>query len=499
MYLLGGEGSDPGPESADDTGFSSGRNNLKSNQFIGFHSEWNLGSPGGWDYQRITQKIGKAVFAFLSRRVDFGIDLDFDIALLSPVYGFVEMLAGLHRNREGSNPGVVAVVAEEETLADVVENRNLAEWISNVPGLKGVLMAPQEMESKNGRACWRGEPISVVFMDFNTDVLLKLHRKHGLNPLLQAVRENRVINPRGSEPINVKSVFELITDPLRNSCFHPETIRRTPWTRQFYPRKTSGPNGEDIKDLQEWTRVHWDNLVLKPARGYSGHGVRVGGVHPDAEDAVQTATAAGDYIVQQKVPLSLWAEDMPEIAADSLEVVTVRRQTDFRCLFGADTLFGFVARYGQVPTNVGSGGGFQPMAVLRSEVSVREATDRINATIAGLSPETVSEALALQQQMAVAHHFTYLLGPVNIALRPRLITTQQIEALESYCSRIWEDCLTLEKMWFSGDLDRLISLEPEELEIARSQPWRGSPAIFSSDGIFSFGAHRNGDTSSYED
>ncbi len=464
---------------------------MKSNEFIGYHSEWNLGSPGGWDYQRITQEIGKEVFAFLSRKVDFGLELDFDLPLLSPVHGLVEMLARVHRDREGSNPGVIAVVAEEETLADVVENRNLADLIGKVPGLKGVLTAPQELERTNGRVCWRGEPVSVIFMDFNTDILLKLHRKFGLDPVLQAVQENRVINPRGTEPINVKSMFEVITDPSRNSCFHPETIRRTPWTRQFFPRKTSGPAGEDIQDLLEWTRAHWENLVLKPSRGYSGHGVRVGGVHPDAEDAVQMAIAAGDYIVQQKVPLSLWAEDMPEMNPESGEVITVRRQTDFRCLFGADELIGFVARYGQVPTNVGSGGGVQPVAVLRSSISVRDATDRINTTIAGMEAAVVSEALALQQQMAVANQFTYLLGPVNMALRPRIITMQQIEALNSYCSHIWSDCLTLEKMWVSGDLDHLISLEPEELEIARSQPWRGSPAILASDGIFSFGAHQN--------
>ena len=99
---------------------------MKSNEFIGYHSEWNLGSPGGWDYQRITQEIGKAVFEFLSRRIDFGLELDFDLPILSPVYGLVEMLAHVHRDREGSNTGVIAVVAEEETLADVVENRNLA-------------------------------------------------------------------------------------------------------------------------------------------------------------------------------------------------------------------------------------------------------------------------------------------------------------------------------------------------------------------------------------
>jgi len=47
----------------------------------------------------------------------------------------------------------------------------------------------------------------------------------------------------------------------------------------------------------------------------------------------------------------------------------------------------------------------------------------------------------------------------------------------------------MEKMWLSGDLDLIIDIDPEELEIIRSQPWQGSPAIFASDGLFSFGAH----------
>lgn len=86
-----------------------------------------------------------------------------------------------------------------------------------------------------------------------------------------------MINPRGTEPINSKSMFEVITDPRNKYRFHEETILRTPWTRQFYPRKTDGPEGEQISDLVEWTRTNWDNLVLKPERGYSGKGVSVGG------------------------------------------------------------------------------------------------------------------------------------------------------------------------------------------------------------------------------
>jgi hypothetical protein len=53
---------------------------------------------------------------------------------------------------------------------------------------------------------------------------------------------------------------------------------------------------------------------------------------------------------------------------------------------------------------------------------------------------------------------------------------------------MWSDCLTLEKMWLAGELDGIVKIEKEELEIARLQPWEGSPAVFASDGLFGFGA-----------
>jgi hypothetical protein len=54
---------------------------------------------------------------------------------------------------------------------------------------------------------------------------------------------------------------------------------------------------------------------------------------------------------------------------------------------------------------------------------------------------------------------------------------------------MWSDCLTLEKMWLSGELDDIITIDKEELEIARLQPWGGTPAIIASDGLFDFGAN----------
>ncbi len=454
--------------------------------FLGYHSEWNLGSPGGWDYQRITQIIGKSIWERLNRIHPIPIALDFDHPLLLPVNGFVEMLADAYRERSDEPGSIIAIVAEEETLESVTENKNLADHLNAIDGISSALMAPQELDLHRGRVCWKGRPVSVIFMDFNTDVLLALHRKHALEPVLQAVREHRVINPRGTEPINVKSMFEVVTGPDKEK-FHQEIVRRTPWTRQFYPRRTHGPDGGIIDDLIEWTREHWDDLVLKPERGYSGKGVRVGTVNQDTDEAINLALGEGHYIVQEKISPDLWAEDIPILEDGSIRLR--RYQTDFRCLMGPMGLFGFLGRYGGIPTNVGSGGGVQPLAVLQSEIPVKEAADRINAAVLDMDPDELGEVIEMQKEMALSHAFTYLLGPIPIAVRPRLLTTAQLDALERYCMALWSDCLTLEKMWLAGALDHIVKIEERELDIARMNPWGGSSAIIAADGLFSFGAH----------
>ncbi|MBW2434720.1 MAG: hypothetical protein JRF36_14020 [Deltaproteobacteria bacterium] len=455
------------------------------NLFEGYHSEWNLGSPGGWDYQKTTQIIGKAVWQKLCRITKLKVDLDFDHPLFFPVDSFADMLIAAHAEREGSNPGLIAVVAEAETLEDVTENRNLAERLSTADGITGALMAPQELELENGRVCWQGQPVSIIFMDFNTDVLLALHRKHDLTPVLQAVKEHRVINPRGTEPFNVKSMFELISG-RHAKRFHKETVARTPWTRQFYARKTEAPDGSPVDDLIAWTRRNWDALVLKPERGYSGHGVRVGTVNSDIDEAIELALSEGNYIVQEKIPLQLWAEDIPYLENDTIGLERV--QTDFRCLVGPEGLLGFVGRFGGVPTNVGSGGGFQPLALLRSPTNVRDAVDHMNDVILSMDSLDLQHIIEDRNAMATQMAFTYLLGPVRVALRPRLITREQLQALAAYGNKVWADCLRLEKMWLAGELDRLVRIEQEELDIARLQPWKGSAAIIASDGLFNFGA-----------
>lgn len=454
--------------------------------FLGYHSEWNLGSPGGWDYQRTTQVIAKAVWERLSRLCSLDMQLDFDHDMLYPVHGLVKMLCRVHAELEGGNPGTIAVVAEEETLADVTENINLASHLDAIDGLTGVLISPQELEVQQGRVCHQGRPLSVLFVDFNTDVLLALHRTHDLSPLLQAVREGRVVNPRGMEPINSKSMFEILTGPEQGR-FHRETVSRTPWTRRFFPRKTEGPDGAPIDDLLEWTRNNWKDLVLKPERGYSGKGVLVGGNGSDPDRCIEQALDQGDYILQAQVPLPLWAEEVPELEGEGTYIRRV--QTDFRCLIGRQEIFGFLGRYGGVPTNVGSGGGVQPLAVLPAGVDGLQAAREINQAVLRADPKKLGDIVAMQDRMALDERFTYLLGPIPIALRPRLLSAGQLSALQRYGRRIWDDCRVLERMWLQGELDHMMTIDQEELDIARSNPWHGSPAIIASDGLFSFGCH----------
>ena len=57
-----------------------------------------------------------------------------------------------------------------------------------------------------------------------------------------------------------------------------------------------------------WTTEHWEDLVLKPAHGYSGHGIFVGYLKKNREKHIRSALDIGDYIVQQLVPLGLWSE-----------------------------------------------------------------------------------------------------------------------------------------------------------------------------------------------
>ena len=456
-------------------------------QVKGYHGEWNMGSPGGWDYQRIAQILGKMAWNLILENVEVEVDLDYEDPQINAVPGFARMILRAHQNLHGKNPVHAVLLAEAGTLDVVLENKNFVNYLNAMEGVKASLAGPSHLSIKNGKVYCREDEATVIFMDFNLNVLTKIGEEEDIGPIKKAIRQGILVNPRGMEPLGAKGLFEVMTNQYKGRLSE-DTVKHTPWTRQFHPRSTTDPNGEPIEDLAAWTEKHWGSLVLKPAHGYSGHGIFVGYKQENPKKHVQTALDAGDYIVQQLVPLGLWSEQSTWPILEERSLFLKEWQTDFRCFITDEGLQGFLARFGGVPTNVGSGGGIQPLAILKNDMTPRVAVEKINEGLLKLGYEAFVEIQNEVNKKAIEMGFTYLLGPIMISLRPRLLTMDHIGELRQYARNLWQDALKLEELWREGELDHLVQVGPEEKELALKQPWRGSPALMVSDGLFSFGA-----------
>ncbi|UCF92378.1 MAG: hypothetical protein JSW39_29615 [Desulfobacterales bacterium] len=455
--------------------------------FKGYHAEWNLGCPGGWEYQRMAQVRGKLCWDWIKKITGIEIELDFEHPILNPVPLFIDMLLRAHRINFLRQKPFVLLVAEEETLDKVTENISLVDYLNRMEGVKAALTCPQELEEKGDDIIFNGQKVTVIFLDINNDVLLSMAKKHHIGPLLSGIKKGIVINPRGMEPMGAKGVFEVVTGDLSPNL-SASTVNYTPWTRLFYPRKTSGPKGESINDLVEWVRGHWEEVILKPVYGYSGKGIFVGPQRDTRDADIRIALEAQTYIVQAFIPKMLWAEEYPWLDQHNKNVALKPWQTDFRCFVNDRGLIGFLARFGGIPTNVGAGGGGQSVAILKTDIPIREAVRRINHTILELGFSTVMEIQQAVDEKGLELKHTYLEGPTPTTLRPRIISLGQLAALQAYSTNLWADLLKLEKWWHEGKLNHVVQMSEGEEEIARMQFWGGSPALIASDGLFSFGA-----------
>ena len=454
----------------------------------GYHGEWNMGSPGGWEYQRTAQLLGKMAWDLIVENIEVGVDIDFEHPQIDAVPGFARMMLKAHERCHGRNPVSAVLLAETETIDIVLENRNFVDYLNTLEGVKASLASPRHLSLKKERVYCKGEEVTVIFMDFNSDALLKIAQEEDIEPIKEAIKQGILVNPRGMEPLGAKGLFEVITGKYEH-ILSRSTIEHTPWTRQFYSRSTTGPQGEPIKELVTWTEKHWEDVVLKPAHGYSGHGIFVGRNETENKKKyIQTALDVKDYIIQELIPLQLWSERSTWPLEEERSLSLKEWQTDFRCFITDEGLQGFLARFGGVPTNVGSGGGIQPIAILKSDITPRAAVDKINQALLKLGYKAFVQIQEEINQKAIEMGFTYLLGPIKILFRPRILTIDHLKDIRHYANNLWQDAIKLEELWRKGQLDNVVGMEEEEKELALSQPWRGNPALMVSDGLFSFGA-----------
>ena len=101
-----------------------------SEGFLGYHSEWNMGSPGGWDYQRMAQEIGRFCWQRIKEKSAINVELDFDHPILNPVSRFAKILLDAHQRNLGRQKPSIALVAEEKTLEKVGENIHFIQYLN---------------------------------------------------------------------------------------------------------------------------------------------------------------------------------------------------------------------------------------------------------------------------------------------------------------------------------------------------------------------------------
>ena len=105
--------------------------------FLGYHSEWNLGSPGGWDYQRMAQENARFSWQRIQEKSGIDIELDFSHPILNPVPAFAGLLLEAHKAKSGREKPSIALVAEEETLEKVGENIHFVQHLNSLPNVSG--------------------------------------------------------------------------------------------------------------------------------------------------------------------------------------------------------------------------------------------------------------------------------------------------------------------------------------------------------------------------
>jgi hypothetical protein len=196
----------------------------------GYHGEWNMGSPGGWDYQRIAQLLGQRAWDLIGSLVDPGVVLDFTDSRINPIPGFLAMILRAHKKVHGRNPVHAVILAEAETLETVLENRNLVSHLNKMENVAASLAGPGHLSLKDGKVFCNGKEATVIFMDFNLNVLIDIGRNEDIEPIKEAIRQGILVNPRGMEPLGSKGVFEIVGEDLRDQLSRT-TTEHTPWTR----------------------------------------------------------------------------------------------------------------------------------------------------------------------------------------------------------------------------------------------------------------------------
>jgi uncharacterized circularly permuted ATP-grasp superfamily protein len=170
-----------------------------------------------------------------------------------------------------------------------------------------------------------------------------------------------------AEVLYSKALFAVLSDPAHAHRLEPEiaeaAARHVPWTR-VVRAGTSTWEGREV-DLPSFLIERQESLVLKPARGFGGEGVRLGWQCPPEEWRAAVRDAMGGSaitVAQERVRLR--TEPYPVRRGGALEIE--ERFADLNpFVWGDEVASGCVARVGREPMlNLARGASFVPVFVL---------------------------------------------------------------------------------------------------------------------------------------
>ena len=267
--------------------------------------------------------------------------------------------------RKPANKPVIAIV-DLKNLPTQEEFELFRDYFE-AQGYDAVICSPDELEFNGDRLYLGGVAIDIVYKRLLVNEYLPIMDEHPA--LLDAYRASAIcmVNSFRSKLIHKKAVFAVLTNEKFSYLFNDAEFAmieaHVPWTRVLREEKTL--NRREEIDLVEWTRAHSDRLVLKPNDDYGGHGIYIGWNSTAAEwdEAIDTALANGDYLVQERVKTS--REMFPMLFGYHGDIQMVEQLVDLDPLLYNGVVGSAFTRLSVTElANVSSGGGMVPTFVI---------------------------------------------------------------------------------------------------------------------------------------
>lgn len=234
-------------------------------------------------------------------------------------------------------------------------------------GYTSIICSPEDLEFNGEKLFFGSVAIDIVYKRLLVNEYLPIMTEY--SALLEAYRAGAIcmVNSFRGKLVHKKAIFSVLTNERYSHLFNERELlaikNHIPWTRRF--REETTVNAGNEIDLVTWTRANSSKLVLKPNDDYGGHGIYIGWNSAEAEwnDAIKTALANGDYLVQERVQTA--KETFPMMFDDLGKWGMVEQLVDLDpLLFNGVVGSAFTRLSSSELANVSSGGGMVPTFII---------------------------------------------------------------------------------------------------------------------------------------